>query len=507
MTIVKFMRITMSALLVLGMCFSQINAADPLDGFDEAVERAIKLHAVPGLGVAIVKDGKVILAKGYGVRTRGKSEPVTADTVFAIGSVSKSFTAALAAMAVNDDKLKWTTSVQEHIPNFKMPDVYRTQEIRLRDCLSHRVGLDRYDMVWYGSDFDQAAIFKRLTQMKTSFEFRTNFVYNNIMYAVAGETIAKAVGQSWAEQITKKIFEPLGMKSASTSTKKLAKDGDIASPHERIKGLPGAVPWLNLDCVGPAGSINASAADMAKYLQFQLTRGKAGDKRLLPSNVFAEMHKPQMLVPAGTGLGGLFNPEAKSSSYGFGWFLSDYHGKTLIEHGGNVDGMTAQVGFLPEEKLGVVFLANLGQSALPAALMFDTFDRFLNRPLTNNRVDGTSLLMWMVAAGVQVAGVKFDESKRDKDAKLPIKTESLVGSYEDDLYAPVTLSLNEKKLELKWTNFRYELEYWQFQTFRGKDPKHRWPDIGVSILLDENGKPTELKIKGLNIDSVRFSRK
>lgn len=495
------------ALAVFIASAPSVPAANPLDGFDEAIQKAIKLHAVPGLGVAIVKDGKVILAKGYGVRERGKNEPVTENSLFAIGSVSKSFTAALAALSVDEGKLKWNSRIQEHYPSFDMKDNYLTREVRLRDCLSHRVGLDRHDMVWYGSSYNRKELLDRLPQMKPSYEFRTNFVYNNILYAVAGEAVAKVAGKSWDDAVAERLFSPLGMSSANTSIKKFAKGADVATPHERKKGIPGAVPWLNADAIGPAGSINASAAEMAKYVQFQLSRGKAGEKRLLKADVFAEMHKPQMLVPKGAGLGGLFNPEAKSSSYGLGWFISDYAGKTLVEHGGNVDGMTAQVGFLPEEKLGVVFLANLGQSALPAALMFDTFDRFLGREVTAERVDGTSLLMWMAAAGTQVAGVQFDEKKRAKDAKPPVPLTDFDGTYEDALYAAVAIKTADKKQTLKWTNFHYDLEFWQHDTFRGVDPTGRWPSIGVQFSLDENGKPVELRLKGLNVDDVRFKRK
>ncbi len=483
-------------------------AADPLDGFDDAVRKALKLHAVPGLGVAIIKDGKVVLAKGYGVREVGKPEAVTENSVFAIGSVSKSFTAAAAAMFVDEGKLKWDDRVQDHVANFRMKDDYLTGEIRLRDLLSHRTGLDRHDMVWYGSRFTAPDLVTKLRDMKPAYPFRTNFVYNNLMFMVAGQTVAKVAGKSWDDVMAEKLFKPLGMTSANTSTKKLPKDGDVATPHERRKkGLPMVVPWLNLDCVGAAGSINASAADMAKYLQFQLSRGKAGDKRLLKSAVFGEMHKPQMLVPKGAGLGGLFNSEAQSSAYGFGWFLSDYHGHTLIEHGGNVDGMTAQVGFLPEENLGVVVLANLGNSALPAAVMFDTFDRYLGRPVTTDRVEGTSLLMWAVAAGTQVAGVQFDASKRQKDAKPSVALTNFAGQYEDTLYEAVAIKMVGDKLKLKWTNFAYDLEFWQFGTFRGVDPDGRWPSIGVHFLLDENGQPMELKLAGLNVDDVRFKRK
>jgi CubicO group peptidase (beta-lactamase class C family) len=493
-------------LLAFGLLFASPIRAEPLDGFDEAIRKALKLHAVPGLGVAIIKDGKVIHLKGYGVRELGKDEPVSEKTLFAIGSVSKSFTAVTAAMAIEENKLKWSSRIYDYLPSFQFADPYLSREVRMRDILSHRVGLDRHDMVWYGANFNRQEILSRVPSMKGDFGFRTEFVYNNILYLLAGQTVGKAVGKNWDEYLAEKVFKPLDMKTANTSIKEFSPDSDIATPHERKKGRPAPVPWLNIDCIGPAGSINASVEDMAKYVQFQLTQGKGPEKRLLKRATFNEMHTPQMLVPKGAGLGGLFNADAKSSSYGLGWFISDYAGKTLIEHGGNIDGMTAQVGFLPEENLGVVFLANLGQSALPAALMFDTFDRFLGRPVTTDRVEGTSLLMWMAAAGTQVAGVKFDESKRAKDAKLPVDLKEFAGKYEDDLYAAVEVTVSDDKAKLKWTNFQMNLEHWQHTTFRCVDPENRWPSLGAYFTLDENGKPTELRMTGLNVDKIRFQR-
>jgi CubicO group peptidase (beta-lactamase class C family) len=495
------------SLTMLVLAFPALRAGNPLDGFDDAVKRAIKLHAVPGVGVAIVKDGKVVLSKGYGVREKGKSDPVTENTVFAIGSVSKSFTAALAAVLVDEGKTNWDLRIQDKLPTFELKDAYLTREVRLRDCLSHRVGLDRYDMVWYGDKLSRLELLGKVSQMKPSFGFRTNFVYNNILYMAAGEALSRIGGKSWDDLVAEKLFAPLEMKGSNTSISKLGKAADVATPHERKKGVPGPVAWLDADPIGPAGSINASAADMARYVQFQLAKGKAGEKRLVKANVFAEMHKPQMLVPKGTGLGALFNPDAKSSSYGLGWFISDYAGKTFYEHGGNVDGMTAIVGFMPEEKLGIVVLANLGQSTLPAAILFDTFDRYLGREVTTERVDGTSLLMWMAAAGTQVAGVQFDDKKRAKDAKPPVPLEQFDGKYEDALYAPVQIKLVDGKRVMTWTNFRFELEYWQHSTFRGIDPTGRWPNVGVNFTLDETGKPIELRLKGLNADDVRFKRK
>jgi CubicO group peptidase (beta-lactamase class C family) len=240
---------------------------NPLEKLDEHILKGMKLHGVTGMGLAIVKDGKVVLAKGYGLRELGKPEPVTEKTVFAIGSVSKSFTAATAAQLIHDGKLKWDDRIVTHLPKFELGDPYLTQELRMRDLLAHRAGLERHDLVWYGNMTPRSDLMKLFPQMKVESALRTKFQYNNLMYMTAGETIGKIAGKSWDDYVAEKIFQPLGMSSANTSVTKLSKSADVATPHVRKKGKPAAIEWLNIDNIGPAGSINASAEDMAKYVQ------------------------------------------------------------------------------------------------------------------------------------------------------------------------------------------------------------------------------------------------
>jgi CubicO group peptidase (beta-lactamase class C family) len=481
------------------------NPTHPLDGLDEHIRKGMKLHGVTGMGLAIVKDGKVVLAKGYGLRELGKPEPVTEKTVFAIGSVSKSFTSATAAQLIHDGKLKWDDRIVKHLPTFQLGDPYLTQELRMRDLLAHRAGLERHDLVWYGNMTPRSDLMKLFPQMKVESALRTKFQYNNLMYMTAGETIGKIAGKSWDDYVAEKIFQPLGMSSANTSITKFSKSADIATPHVRKKGKPAPIEWLNVDNIGPAGSINASAEDMAKYVQYQLSQGKGPEKRLVKKDVFATMHEPQMLM--GGGMAGLFsNGESKMSAYGLGWMISQYAGKTVVEHGGNIDGMTAEVGMIPEEKLGVVLLANADGSVLPGALMYDIFDRYLGRPVQPERVDGSSLITFLNAYAVTVAGVTFDESKRDKTIKPPKDWKAYVGTYQDDLYG--TLKVYEEKdvLMAKWNRFVVKLDYWQHQTFRGIDPDNRWPTVGVSFALDADGRAAEVRTDGLSIEKVRFKR-
>lgn len=477
-------------------------AAEPLQGFDEIVLRGMKAHKVPGLAIAIVKDDQVIHAKGYGVRNVETNEPVTAQSVFAIGSVSKSFTAAALAMLVEDGKLAWNDSLSKHLKDFQLSNVYLSQETTLRDVLSHRVGIGRNEMIWYGSPFSREEILKRLRHTKPAAPFRTRFMYNNILYMAAGQTIpAVTDGTSWDKFVQDRIFEPLGMKHAQTSAKEL-KTETLASPHDRVKGVPTPVKWKDIDNIGPAGSISASAEDMAQYVRFQLRNGRIGDKRLIKADIFREMHTPQMLIgkPAFS-----FNPDSHLRAYGLGWMLSEHHGKLIVEHGGNIDGMSAQVGMIPDEKLGVVILANMGGSLLPQAVMFDLFDRFLAQP-DLNRAENTALLSWVNELGVQQATAP-DATTRVKDTKPSHSLEKYAGRYEDDRHAPLKVTFKDDTLFAEFNGWHFTLKHWHFDTFWGDEKQGVLPGILFTFELGADGRPVALRSTIFTGDDVRMLRK
>ena len=477
-------------------------AGDPLADFDAAVAKGLKAHGVPGVGIAVVKDGKVVLARGYGVKAAGKTDPVTEKTLFAIGSVSKSFTAASIALLVDEGKLTWDTRLYSQLKDFRLPDPYMTEETTLRDALCHRVGIGRNEFIWYGSPFSRQEVLDKLRKTKPQTPFRTGFVYNNILYMAAGQVIpAAAGGKSWDDFVAERLFKPLGMATANTSVTRFPKDGDVATPHEKVKGAATAIDWKKIDNIGPAGSINASPADMAEYVKFQLAAGKAGGKRLLKAEVFREMHKPQTLMPAGS----LFNPDAHQRAYGLGWMLSDYKGKALVEHGGNIDGMTAQVGMLPGEKLGVVVLANLGGSILPQALMYDLFDRFLGEPPLN-RAETTGLLAWVAVYGVQKVA-EAAESSRVKDTKPSLPVDKYAGKYQDDLHAPLRVTCAGGKLAAEFNGLTFDLEHWHYDTFRGTARNRGdFPRVLITFGLGADGKVAEVRPQILTGDDLRLKR-
>ncbi|MFO0939048.1 MAG: serine hydrolase, partial [Gemmataceae bacterium] len=434
----RFALVALSCLFVPSL---SLLAADPLDGLDAAVNAGLKAHGVAGVSIAIVKNGRVIHVKGYGVRTVGQSDPVTEHTLFAIGSVTKSFTATALGMLVDEKKLRWNDPLSTRVKNFRLDDPYISQEATIRDALSHRTGYARNELVWYGSPFNREQLVSKMARLKPDIPFRTGFRYNNLMYLMAGQTIPQATGKSWDDFVTERIFQPLRMESTLTSVTQLAPELDVATPHEKVKGKPKPVDWKNIDNIGPAGSILSSASDMAEYVKFHLSGGKAHGKRLLELTTQEELFTPQNLMPKPAFS---FNEGAVSHAYGFGWMLSDFKGKPLAEHGGNIDGMTAQVGMLPSEKIGVVILANGGQSLLPMALMYDLLDRMTGEP-NPDRAATTGFLDVLNSVGMEKLA-EPNEATRIKDTKPSLALKKYAGKYQDDKHAELAITFKDDKL-------------------------------------------------------------
>ena len=266
---------------------------NPLQGLDAAVERALRDWEMPGLALAIVKDDAVVLSRGYGVRELGQPTPVDERTVFAIGSVTKAFTAAALGMLVDEGKVGWDDPVTEHLPDFQLYDPYVTREITLRDLLTHRSGLPRGDLIWIGSDFDRAEILRRLRYLPPRWSFRSHYGYQNVLYLAAGQVVAAVTGRSWDEFVRERIFAPLGMTNSSTSVTALADAANVATPHADVDGRIRPVPYRNIDCIAPAGAINSNVAEMTQWIRTAAGRWScAGANRFLSAATMTELFTP-----------------------------------------------------------------------------------------------------------------------------------------------------------------------------------------------------------------------
>jgi CubicO group peptidase (beta-lactamase class C family) len=470
----------------------------PLRGLDTYIERAMQEWKVPGLAIAVVKDDSVVYARGFGVREVGRPERVDASTIFAIGSATKPVTAAAVGVLVDEGRVRWTDPAAQHLPGLQLFDPYVTRELTVRDLLTHRSGLARGDLMWIVGEFDRADILRRVRHLEPSWSFRSQFGYQNLMYLAAGELVPAVTQTSWDDLVRERIFAPLGMRASSTSIRALEGRTDLAIPHAEIDGQVRPIAWRNIDNIGPAGSINSNVLDMAQWVRMNLNEGSYRGERVLSPEVVRTMQTPETLIRS-EGAWALMAPEANFMAYGVGWFMNDYRGRKVVQHGGNIDGMHALVGMLPAEELGVVILTNLNPNFLTYALMYRIFDGYLGGPQqdwSRRHLASADTLMEMGRAQQR----RMEEG-RVEGTRPSRPLAEYAGTYEEAVHGRLTVAEEGGGLVLRWGPRQVaDLEHWHYDTFRAS-----WRDPGflsifgrsfVTFTLDPQGTPARVEIPG-----------
>jgi CubicO group peptidase (beta-lactamase class C family) len=458
---------------------------------------------VPGLAVGIVKDDKVIFAKGYGVRALGKPEKVDENTLFAIASNSKAFTTASLAILVDEGKLKWDDRVSQYLPEFQMYDPYVTRELTVRDLVSHRSGLDTFsgDLLWYETTYSMDEILRRVRFLKPVSSFRSRYGYQNLMFTAAGRIVEKISGKTWSQFVTERILTPLGMTRTTTSVKEL-KD-NYAMPHNESGGSLRVLHLGNVDGAAPAAGLNSSVREIGNWLRLQLGHGKFEGKQIYSERQAGAMWSA--VTPLGVNP---FPPKDAPtrlfSAYGLGWFLNDYRGRKMVSHTGGLDGMLSQTAMLPEENLGVVVLTN-SEAGAYSPIVNKVLDVFL---------DVAPKRDWSGERLERIKQNKTREAEEDKklvEARAKNTRPSLAladyaGTYSGELYGDATVTEENGKLVLRLIpapNFVADLEHWHYDTFLIKwrpTVAYNFPRGFVSFTIDKTGKADELKIDQPNND-------
>lgn len=441
-------------------------APDPLAGFQDFAARVLESWGAPGLAVAVVKDGKVVLEEGFGTLLAGGGDPVDAHTVFAIASTSKAFTAATLGTLVDDGRLSWDDPVVEHLPTFRLHDPWVTREMTVRDLLSHRSGLPRGDHLWYLSALDREAVVARAALLEPASSFRSRYGYQNIMFITAGEVAEAVTGATWDELVEGRIFRPLGMERSTTTTQALVGMENVATPHVRLDGAVVPIAWPDFDNVGAAGAINASVHDLSRWLRAQLGGGTVDGTTLWSDSVAREMWEPNTVVPLGAETRRT-HPETHLQSYGLGWFLQDYRGRLVVRHGGSLDGMRAHVALVPEEGLGVVALTNLNESRIPVAVVWDVIDRYL--PPREEPRDWNAVLLAEAERDRKAAEERRAEAEAERVAgtRPSLPREAYAGRYESPLGGRLEVTREGEGLQVSWgPNYVGELSHWHYDTWR-----------------------------------------
>ncbi len=489
-------------------------AAFDLAALDREIANARENWSVPGMAVAIVKDGAVVLAKGYGQRELGKPGAVDEHTLFAIASNTKAFTAAALAILVDEGKLSWDDRVTSHLPYFELYDPWVTHEIRVRDLLSHRSGLGTFsgDLLWYGTSYSREEILRRARFLQPTAQFRSGYRYNNVMFVAAGEVVARVSGQPWDAFVKQRIFDPIGMGETLTSVKALEGRPNKATPHGPTYGPPRPYPWYPWDGAAAAAGIVSSASDMAKWLLLQLGRGTAG-----PTTVFSDAASRQMWTPHVSFTIDRATEERFPSThfrgYGMGWTLSDYRGRLIVEHGGAYDGMYSQVVLVPEERLGFVVLTN-SMTGVGGALKYVVIDRYLGGGGRDWSGEGLERARRREAAHAEELARVARERLQGTRPSRPLL--DYAGTYPSDLYGTATVTVENGGLVLRLLpnpDLVADLTHWHVDTFHLKWRKDfPWfADGTAQFVLDARARITELKLDVPNEDfwfwEPRFLRK
>ncbi|KRG70415.1 serine hydrolase [Pseudoxanthomonas dokdonensis] len=504
---------SLTATLIVAACLAAPVAAAPPPGFDQRVEQVLKQHDVPGMAIAIVEDGRVTKAQGYGVRRLGSAEAVDADTIFPTGSTGKAFTAAALAILVDEGKLDWDDKVIDHLPTFQMYDAWVTREMTIRDLLVHRsgLGLGAGDLLFIPrSSRSRGDIVQALRHIKPATSFRSGYAYDNILYIVAGEVIAAASGQDWESFMRDRVLRPAGMMDSVSDENDRFANPNRAYPHARLdprlRGL-GKQQLLpereGLGQVGaPAGGLSSSAHDLARWLQIQLGQGALPDgdgKRLYSAASAQEMWTPQVLIPITPYPAPINDMTPQFSSYALGWNVQDYRGVKVVQHGGAVFGVLTFIVLVPERNLGISLQINAEDVGVMRGLGYELLDHYLGFAPRDWVAAFDQWYQQRLDAGLQALQASGQAARKQSRPSLPAS--GYAGRYVDPWYGPITISEQGGKLRIDFQqtpNMAGNLEHWQYDTFRT-----RWDDSAiepayVSFALDAEGKVASIRMKAVS---------
>ncbi|HUX07289.1 MAG TPA: serine hydrolase [Acidobacteriota bacterium] len=471
--------------------------AEPFEGFSAFVEQMMKEWEVPGVALAVVKDGKIVFTHCYGYRDLEQKLPVTPQTIFSIGSTTKAFTAFAMGILVDEGKVQWDKPVRTWLPDFQLMDEYASAHITPVDMLNHISGLPRHDGIWYNKGLSRKELYNRLRYLEPSAEFRQKFQYNNLMYTMAGYLVGQVSGGTWEDFVTERIFKPLGM-SHSIFGPPEDESVDLASPYSMRGGKLTKVPQYRDWAIGPCGSIYSTIEDMGKWLLVHLNNGKVGETALVTESTFNLLHSPKTV-------GGSSTAEMPISAYGFGWSIQPYRGHHLLWHNGSIDGFFAFICFLPYDNYGMVILTNEDNHWLAEIVAYTTLDRVFNLEGIdwNARVSEPPEEEAEEAEEASKEAEKAFVGRQGTTPSHPLT--EYVGTYEHPAYGRVIIGLAGDKLEFVDKGKKNPLEHYHYDVFlvsSDSGEEERW-----QFNMDINGDIASVQaLLQEGVDPIVFNR-
>jgi CubicO group peptidase (beta-lactamase class C family) len=489
-----------TVVLLLLIAGTQLSDAQPIspDSINRLVERTLKTFDVPGIAVAIVKDDKMIFAKGYGYASLATHKKVDENTLFGIASNSKAFTTAAIGILVDEGKIKLDDKLTDYIPEFKMYDPYVTAEFTVRDMLTHRsgLGLGAGDLMDFpdSTDFTVEDMIHNLRYFKPASSFRSKYDYDNQLYKIAGEVIKRVSGMSWEDFIETRIMKPLQMDHSAAAYQRIKDYSNVVDAHAPVDGKVVVIPRYITYTGNSAGGIYSSVADLSKWVIMQMNNGKYdGDKRIFSEAIHRQMWTPQTIVPVGENTP--YNTHF--GAYGLGWFLSDVKGYREVNHTGGIDGMVTKITLLPELKLAIIVLTNQESGAAFSAITNQIKDSYLGitgRDWVKTYSDQVKASQSGADKVMEAVWKRVDSMKNAK-VDLALYT----GAYHDNWLGDVTLTLNNGQL---WFSAKRSPKLTgQVLPYKGDTFVIKWnyrsmeADAYAMFSFNENGKPLGLKLK------------
>jgi CubicO group peptidase (beta-lactamase class C family) len=476
-------------LLSIGTVESQ-STTQKLQALDNFIQEGINKWKPPGLAVTVVKDGEVVFKKGYGVRTLGSDKLVDENTLFGCMSTTKAFVSAGLAMLIDDGKLNWDDRVIEHLPDFQLKDPYITRELTVRDLLTHRSGLGNTDYLWSMMSISGDSAYHKLKEVEKSYSLRSSFIYQNLMYHTAGKVIESLSGKSWGEFLAQRIFTPLEMNNTHSLLESIEHIENKADAHFEIDGEITRIEQMSVDRVGAAGSMWSTITDIGKWVQFLLNEGRKGNDTLIQPTSFKELFKPQQIIPSAE-----FYPTQQVTqpnwmTYGLGWFQHDYRGKIVQFHTGSLPGMVAIVGMLQDDNIGVYVMGNLDHVELRHAIMYATFDLFLDGELSRD---------W----STELYALYHPEKEEQKEpepilnTKPSLKENDLLGKYQHEYLGWIQISKSDGKLNFNLNETIFgSLSHKHYDSYQLDFEKKAWGESLITFRMSEQGKIDYLELWG-----------
>jgi len=485
----------LTALMLVSSSFAEDNSAS--DKLNTMIEKGMKDWQIPGLSTVVVKNGKVVFKKVYGIKDIESKELVDENTLFSMGSTTKALIAISLGILVDQNKINWQDKVVDHYPSFKLSDPYITANARVKDLLTHNLGIGNADLLWLLNNLSTTDTLEKFKYAKNTYPMRGGFTYQNVMYAVAGELIESVSEQHWTDFVDNEILKPLEMNRTQTKSVDIKKIGNYTAPHNSDSG--DSVIKLSQtfsDQIGAAGMIWSNTNDISNYLMFLVNDGVFNGKSILKPATFNYLFKPHSILDEDDIYPTKTLTKPNWSTYGLGWFQQDYRGTKLNFHSGSLPGLVAMVGVMRDKDTAVYVFANLDHAELRHAIMYKALDLYAFNDDKKQWHKDIFKLYSGIKANAKEATKKKNE-ERVKNTSPTLSLDQYTGTYQNEMLGTVSISMLKDQLHIDFNNhLKFKMQHWHYDIFKtNKDPKWQF-ELMINFHMNTSGKIQELDVFG-----------